>query len=114
MSAGKSKQRWKEAERETAKALGTTRIPNNGFGQPDLVVPSRGIRPAIAVQVKTRAAIPAWFSDAVEQSVLDATNTDESTIPAVVVVHAPGSGVKKRRYVILRFEDAVKLLGDSA
>jgi len=110
MAAGKSKQRWKEAERETAKALGTTRIPNNGFGQPDLVVPARDGRPPIAVQCKTKADIPAWFTDALSQATLDASSVGTEAVPAVVIIHAPGSGIRKKRYVILRFEDAVNLL----
>lgn len=114
MPAGKSKSRWKEAERETASALGTNRVPNNGFGQPDLVVPATDAHPQIAVQVKTKATVPGWFTDAINQAALDADGLADEAIPAVVVVHAPGRGIKKRRYVILQFDDAVKLLGDQA
>jgi hypothetical protein len=110
MPAGKSKQRWKQAEREVSGALGTQRLANNGFGQPDLVVPARDGRPPIAVQCKTKAAIPSWFTDALSQATLDASSVGEGAVPAVVIIHAPGSGIKKQRYVILRFEDAVNLL----
>jgi hypothetical protein len=42
---------------------------------------------------------------------LDADGLEDEAIPAVAYVYAPGSGIKKRRYITLRFEDAVKLLG---
>jgi len=112
MSAGKSKSRWTRAEIETARLFGTERIPNNGFGQPDFIVPASSTRGPIAVQVKTKAALPAWFSDAMSQATLDAGNTDPEAIAAVVIVHAPGSGIKKKRYAVLRLEDAARLLGD--
>jgi hypothetical protein len=92
--------------------FGTERIPNNGFGQPDFIVPATETRPQIAVQVKTKASLPAWFSDAMAQAVLDAANTGGEAVPSVVIVHAPGSGIKKQRYAVLRLEDAARLLGD--
>ena len=109
--AGRSKGRWKTAERELAVAMGTNRIPNNGFGQPDFTVPATDTRPQIAVQVKTRASMPQWFLDAMSQATLDAEGLDGEAIPCVAYVYAPGPGIKKRRFVCLRFEDAVQLLG---
>jgi len=32
-----SPQRWKRAEREIAAPLGGAQIPNNGYGQPDVI-----------------------------------------------------------------------------
>jgi hypothetical protein len=110
--AGKGRRRWQNAENELARAVGTNRIPNNGFGQPDFIVPAADSRPQIAVQVKTRATMPQWFLDAMSQAMLDAEGLEDEAIPAVAYVYAPGSGIKKRRYITLRFEDAVKLLGN--
>ena len=108
--AGRSKSRWTRAEIDAARLFGTERIPNNGFGQPDFVVPPTTTRPQIAVQVKTKAKIPAWFGDAMDQAVLDASNLPDEAIPAVVIVHAPGQGIKKQRYAVLRLEDAARLI----
>jgi hypothetical protein len=111
MSAGKGRRRWQVAEMELARACGTERLPNNGFGQPDFIVPATDTRPQIAVQVKTRASMPQWFLDAMDQATLDADGLEGDAIPCVAYVYAPGSGIKKRRYITLRFEDAVQLLG---
>ncbi len=62
-----SAQRWKRAEPEIAGLVGGDRIPNNGRGQLDVIAKH------LAAQVKTKAAVPTWFTDAVEQSVRDAT-----------------------------------------
>ena len=109
--AGSGKQRWKRAEMELARMVGTERLANNGYGQPDFILPATDTRPAVAVQVKTRASMPAWFIDAMNQADIDAENLDGDAIPCVAYVLAPGSGIKKRRFVCLRFEDAVQLLG---
>ncbi len=71
-----SSQRWKRQEREIAAALGAQRIANNGAGQPDVRV--RGW----AVQVKTRAELPAWLWAAVDQAHRDAAPGER---PAVVL-----------------------------
>ncbi len=62
-----SAQRWKRAERKIAALLGGAPIPNNGYGQPDVIAKH------LAVQVKTKSALPTWLTDAVDQSVRDAT-----------------------------------------
>lgn len=111
MPTGKSSGRWKKSERDAARLFGTERLANSGFGQPDFVVPPTTTRPQIAVQVKTKAKIPAWFGDAMDQAVLDATNLPDEAIPAVVIVHAPGQGIKKQRYAVVRLEDAAKMIG---
>jgi hypothetical protein len=74
-----SAQRWKRAAREIAALLGGTRIPNNGYGQPDVIAGR------LAVQVKTRTALPGWFLDAVDQSIWDAS---PDQLPVLIVAHA--------------------------
>ena len=110
--AGKSKSRWTRSEIDAARMFGTERIPNNGYGQPDFIVPPTETRPQIAVQVKTRASVPGWLYEAMNQATLDATNLDGEAIPAVVLVHKPGQGVKARRFAVITLEDAAKLIGD--
>lgn len=61
-----SAQRWKRAERKIAALLGGAQIPNNGYGQPDVIAGR------LAVQLKTKAQLSAWFTDAVDQSIRDA------------------------------------------
>jgi len=56
-----SARRWKRQEQEIAAVLGSKRIPNNGSGQPDIRTPG-----GWAVQVKTRAELPAWLWAAVD------------------------------------------------
>lgn len=58
--------RWKRAERDIAALLGGVRLPNTGYGQPDVIAGR------LAVQLKTKAQLPAWFTDAVDQNIRDA------------------------------------------
>ena len=89
-----SAQRWKRQEREIAAALGVTRIPNNGAGQPD--IRAHGW----AVQVKTRKEIPAWLWAAVDQAQRDARIGER---PAVVLSEViPGK--RARCLVVLDFD----------
>jgi len=62
-------QRWKRQEREIAAALGGVRLPNSGRGQPDVLAGN------LAVQVKTRATLPAWLVAALDQAARDAAAT---------------------------------------
>jgi hypothetical protein len=48
--------------------MGTTRIPNNGHGQPDIVAGP------FAVEVKARESLPQWLLDAVSQAKTNAGN----------------------------------------
>ena len=86
--------RWKRQEREIAAALGTRRLPNSGFGQPDIRVNGW------AVQVKTRGTVPAWLWAALDQAARDA---DEGERPAVVISDVV-QGRKARRLVLLDFD----------
>lgn len=85
-----SSQRWKKQERAIALLLDGKRIPNNGYGQPDVIAGP------LAVQVKTRMSLPKWFTDAVDQSIRDA---DESQQP-VVVISLVSQGRKARRFLV--------------
>lgn len=85
-----SAQRWKRAEREIAALLGGARIPNNGYGQPDVIAGH------LAVQVNTKAALPAWFTDAVDQSIRDAGPDQQP----VVIVNLVTRGRKARRFLV--------------
>ncbi len=85
-----SSSRLKGWERVVAVLLDGKRLPNNGFGQPDVVAGS------LAVQVKTKRIVPKWMTDAVDQSIRDA---DPEQQPVVVVVHAR-AGLPAKRYLI--------------
>lgn len=85
-----SSSRWKGWERVVAVLLEGKRLPNNGFGQPDVVAGT------LAVQVKTKRTVPKWLTDAVDQSIRDA---DLNQQPVVVVVHTR-AGLPAKRYLI--------------
>ncbi len=89
-----SAQRWKRQEREIATALGVTRIPNNGAGQPDIRAYGW------AVQVKTRKELPAWLWAAVDQAQQDACAGER----AAVVLSEVIPGKRARRLVVLEFD----------
>ncbi len=86
--------RWKRQEREIAAALGGVRLPNNGFGQPDV----RAGR--FAIQVKSRQTLPAWLTEAVDQAERDAAAGETP----VLVVSQVSQGRKARRLVVLDFD----------
>lgn len=86
--------RWKRAEREIAKLFDTTRLANNGRGQPDF----RTDR--YAVQVKTRLTLPAWLTEAVEQACRDGRPGE---LP-IVVLNEVSRAKKARRYLVLPLE----------
>lgn len=92
MARGKnnSSSRWKGWERVVAVLLDGKRLPNNGFGQPDVVAGN------LAVQVKTKRIVPKWMTAAIDQSIRDA---DPEQQPVVVVVHAR-AGLPAKRYLI--------------
>lgn len=89
---------WKAAERSLAAILGGQRIPNSGFGQPDVVAGN------LAVQLKYRKnGIPKWILDAVDQSQIDAR---EGQMP-VLVLHSASPGKKARRLAVVELEDLI-------
>ncbi len=93
--------RWKRHERAVARDLGTVRLPNGGTGQPDCRAGGW------AVQIKTRAAVPAWLWAALDQA---ARHAEEGARPAVVVSDVV-QGRKARRLVLLDFDQWRALVG---
>jgi len=91
-------------QRQLAAALGTTRLPNSGVGQPDVRVPGW------AVQVKTRAELPGWLWSAVDQAARDA---GPGEAPCVVLAEVT-PGRKARRLAVLAFDDFVSLIGGAS
>lgn len=86
--------RWKRHERAVAELLGGVRLPNNGAGQPDVIAGR------LAVQVKTRRAVPAWLWAAIDQAERDAA---AGQLPAVVLCEAT-QGRKTRRLLVIDLE----------
>jgi hypothetical protein len=93
-----SAQRWKAHERQVAAILNGVRLPNTGRGQPDVIAGR------LAVQVKTKQAVPAWFVAAVDQSIRDA---GPDKLPVVIVAHAR-RGHPTRRYLIADLDTVLK------
>ncbi len=90
-------QRWKKQEREVARLFMGERIPNNGFGQPDVITDE------LAIQVKTRLAMPDWFTKAVDQSVADCGERQH----AVVFCHVNGNK-RARRFVVFDLDHVLQ------
>lgn len=91
---GVSASRWKRAERDVARSLGTERLPNIGAGQPDCRAEG------FAYQIKTTKALPRWLKDAVEQATRDAGDDERP----VVVLNEVRPGVKAYRLVVVPWE----------
>jgi hypothetical protein len=98
---------WKAHERQVAKALGTRRNPNTGERRSDITTDR------FSVEHKLRKRLPDWFHAAVEQSVAasaqEVTANGEPKLPIVIFTESR-QGVKARRYVVLRFEDFLRVL----
>jgi hypothetical protein len=76
-------QRWKATERKIAALLGGRRVPVSGRGRgdaPDIA------HPWLSLEVKDRAALPAWLLDALAQAEASAT---PAQLP-VAVLHRAG------------------------
>ena len=86
--------RWKNQERFVAAALGGVRLPNIGAGQCDVRAPGW------AVQVKTRATLPAWLWEAMAQAERDAAPYEAPVVVLAEVV----PGRKTRRVVVMDFD----------
>ena len=86
-----AKGNFKWHERRIARLLGGRRIPNSGFGQPDVIA---GM---FAVQCKHRVSLPKWFTDAWKQAKRDAK---EGQVP-VLVVSLSTQGRKAEDFVIV-------------
>ncbi len=101
--------RWKRHERAIADMLNGRRLPNNGSGQPDVVVVTPGGH-LLAVQVKTRATLPGWLTLALDQARRDALATDPSAVP-VVVLSNPTPSVGTRRLAVVDLDTFAALTG---
>ena len=84
-----------------ATALGGQRLPNIGRGQPDVRAPG-----GLAIQVKTRAALPDWLWAAMDQADRDA-GPDET---AAVVLAEVVAGRKAKRLLVMEFGAFVALV----
>lgn len=84
-----------------ARIMGGERIPNNGFGQPDVD------HPWFAIQVKTFKLMPAWLGKFWRQTAADALAIDKP--PLLVLCHAPAQGVAVERYAVLKLDDLAAL-----
>lgn len=92
-----SSARWKRHEREIAAAMGGVRLPNSGRGQADVIAGN------VAVQVKTRKALPSWLTAAADQARADAPS---GMVPVVVLSEAR-QGRKARRFLMVELRDVV-------
>lgn len=106
-----SPERWKRHERHIARLLEGRRLPNNGAVQPGV----RATTPArtLAVQIKTRKAVPAWLSAAIGLATRDAAATAPGSVPVVVIAH-PTPSVESRRYAVLKLGQPAALLTPEA
>lgn len=86
-------QRWKKQERTVGRIFGGERVPNNGYGQPDVIADD------LCIQVKTRLTLPKWLTDAADQAILDAANTGDDKQHAVVFCLV-NKGKPTRRFVM--------------
>lgn len=93
-----SAERWKNQERQVALDMGGKRIPNNGFGQPDVD------HPMLAIQVKTVKSLPVWFRVKWDQTKRDAVKIGK--VPFLAICHAPGAGIKVERVACIPIETA--------
>jgi hypothetical protein len=75
---------WKRAERRAAAAVGGRRTGNRGKAAPDVVADW------CVVEVKTRAALPAWIKRAMRQSE-NAAAASVSPRSALVELHEVGA-----------------------
>ena len=97
--------RWKRREREALKRLGGVRLPSNGRPQADGHVTVGGVD--CAIEHKSRATLPGWLTDAVDQAT---RNAPVDTMPIVVISTATGPGLPLRRLAVLRLEDLPRLV----
>jgi hypothetical protein len=78
---------WKACERRVAAILGGRRVPVSGRQRgyaPDIEHPS------LAIEVKSRAAYPAWLEDAMRQAEASARYSDNPERIPVAVLHRGG------------------------
>jgi hypothetical protein len=94
---------WKEAERRIAAILGGERVPVSGRGRGD--APDID-HPVLSVEVKSRATIPRWITDALEQA---ESASREGRMPAAVL--HPDQGRYADPLVVCRLSEFAQLAG---
>jgi len=90
---------WKAQERESARLLGTTRQPNNGSHQEDLV--SIDDLLPFSIEHKDRDRLPVWLLAALDQA---RRACRPGQTPLVILV-ASRRGVKARRLAVMELAD---------
>src|SRR5687767_9824075 len=93
--------RWKRHERMVAKALGSERIANSGYGSPDMVTS------LLSVEHKSTRSFSKRVYNALDQS---KRNARVGTIP--ITVFTDYSGVRLRRTVVLDFDDFMQIINE--
>jgi hypothetical protein len=114
-------QQWKHRERQIASRFGAARLPNNGFGQPDIPLPPGDIQPhpelfpfhveasdtktpraGFDVESKSWGVVPKILYDALDQA---RTNARPPSMPVVIVSEGKAKpGKKVRRFALMDFE----------
>jgi hypothetical protein len=92
---------WKSAERRIAAILGGERLPVSGRGRGD--APDID-HPVLSVEVKSRATIPRWLTDALEQA---ESASRDGRMPAAVL--HPDRGRYADALVICRLSEFAQL-----
>lgn len=93
---------WKSAERRIAEILGGKRVPVSGRGRgdaPDIE------HPVLSVEVKSRASVPRWISEALHQA--ESSSRDGRT-PAAVL--HPDGGRYRDALVVCRLSEFAELV----
>jgi hypothetical protein len=83
--------------------LGTSRLPNSGRGQPDMVAGP------LAIEHKSRKSLPQWLVEAVRQA---ERNAGPDQCPLVVLSQAGGRGRKIERYVVMTLDSFTERFGE--
>lgn len=93
---------WKSAECRIAEILGGKRVPVSGRGvstAPDIE------HPVLSVEVKSRASIPRWITDALEQA---KSSARDGRVPAAVL--HPDRGRYADALVVCQLSDFAQLV----
>lgn len=112
----RSRNRWKQVERDWAEFLGGKRVPITGRSRgdaPDIE------HPVFSVEVKAGAVVSERFRDGMEQAVASIGATDKMPLLCISNTRkAQGKGTKGSsgrppvdHYVVMRKEDFVDILG---
>ena len=94
---------WKDTERELARRLNGHRVGNTGSATPDVVTDW------LAVEVKTRKALPDWLWQGMAQAVRN--NDGDGRLP-VLLLHQTGAR-HDDDFVVMRLYDFREWFGDA-